>query len=958
MEYSFIELSDILESIACGIWTWHPKTGAFNFSQQWVRILGYSDSEHLPQVYETRTERIHPDDMPAVESNISDIWLHGATRGAHTFRILHRSGNYIEVHEQYAVQKKDASGCPIVISGTMQILSSLYVKEKNIESTLPLEISVQGMIDSIPLGCILIDNNHHIIECNDKFMALTNAESKIELLNSFIDYLPKLQQNGFSSKEIMKKNIVAAFKTGYTAFNFTYGDSNGGFLLSETVFIRIIWNGKPFLLGMIIDFRDIIAEHNKSRERDKYIQMMMDFTPLICSIWDSDGNMIDCNMEAVKRLETGTKEAYINQFYNLSPEYQPNGKSSREMASYYISQTIETGFQQFLWVYNTAKGEPVPVETSLYRVSWNNDYRILAYSADLREINKANEKIKRNTAMLQAVNKVATMLLNAHRDDFHGIVQLSLEIIGESAESVCHSIWRNKRNANGDLCADKLFQAKCDKSTEDLCLSTAIDYKTYIPEWDEGTEDRQILFYNSDSSDRKTQALGCKMEKRSLVLVPITANSKFWGFTCFSYKDDINKLSQDELGILSSGGMMIASAILRDEMTKELVVATEKALASVRTKNEFLARMSHEIRTPMNAVVGMSTVAANTDDINKIRNCLEVVKNSSNQLLRLINDILDMASIDLGKISITEGPFDFNEMLGSVKDMLMPQINEKNLIFKTSLPDAFSRPVLGDEKRLAQVITNLLTNAVKFTANGGEISLKITEVPIDSHSSKIITEVTDNGIGISKEAQSNIFDMFEQADGSITRRFGGTGLGLAISKNILDLMGGTISVKSNQGHGSTFTIELPVKWGVPFDCKDEPSPPCNIPDWTGRCILLVEDLDINQIIASELLEPTCVEIDYAENGQQAVDMFKNSPEKYDLILMDIQMPVMDGLTATKKIRDMDISSAKSVPIYSMTANAYDEDKNDCLEAGMNGYILKPIDINNLYEVMNRQSNRL
>lgn len=274
--------------------------------------------------------------------------------------------------------------------------------------------------------------------------------------------------------------------------------------------------------------------------------------------------------------------------------------------------------------------------------------------------------------------------------------------------------------------------------------------------------------------------------------------------------------------------------------------------------------------------------------------------------------------------------------------------------FRILASSSFTRPS-PREKRITKIIANLLSNAIKFTNAGGEITLRLY-----GEATQLTIEVIDNGCGISKEYLSKIFDLFEQEDGGVTRHYGGIGLGLPITKNLVSLMGGTISVESEQGRGCKFTVELPIAWGEPCAKSTEqplrealpPVEGCDATlDWCGKCALLVEDNEINQLIAMELIASTGVFVECAENGQVGLEMFASSPDKYDLIFMDLQMPVMDGLEATRQIRSLCIPRAKTIPIYAMTANAYKSDVEFCLEAGMNGHIAKPVDVSALYKAI-------
>jgi signal transduction histidine kinase/DNA-binding response OmpR family regulator len=569
---------------------------------------------------------------------------------------------------------------------------------------------------------------------------------------------------------------------------------------------------------------------------------------------------------------------------------------------------------------------------------------------------------------------------------------------------------------------------------------------------------------------------------RAFLSAPVIVEQQFLGILLLEMCEDTREIQEYDIQMLVTLCTLISSVLKREQKKAELRLAKSRAEESTKAKSHFLANMSHEIRTPMNAILGMNEIARGSKDMDRIQYCLDRVNESAMHLLHIINDVLDMSKIEAGKLELSITDFTVEYMVKNVISLILLRAGEKKQQFVLRIDPDVPGAIVTDCQRLTQVLINLLTNAVKFTPEGGNISLLIHNMTNQNESPPdfclLEFEVIDTGIGISEEARLNLFQSFQQADNSISRRFGGTGLGLAISQSIVEMMNGTIQVDSALGEGSRFyfTIEVPIgsaagnveldpdvdwqqipmlvvdddptildyfkeitakhnlrcdtalsgpgalqllrqnpslyqvlfiDWRMPgmdgmelidrirtefnekitiimisalewnrieqeaalkgvsyflskpilpsriWEClnmcfavhdelrRDDHSPEETI-SFAGKTMLLVEDIEINREIIQTMLESSGLTIECAVNGQEAVELFHANPDKYDLIMMDIQMPVMDGFQAARLIRAERSANAATIPIVAMTANVFKEDVKRCQEAGMNDHLGKPV----------------
>jgi signal transduction histidine kinase/ActR/RegA family two-component response regulator len=387
----------------------------------------------------------------------------------------------------------------------------------------------------------------------------------------------------------------------------------------------------------------------------------------------------------------------------------------------------------------------------------------------------------------------------------------------------------------------------------------------------------------------------------------------------------------------------------RKRIEKELHSAKELAETASKTKSEFLANMSHEIRTPMNGILGTLQLLQSSELTESQSEYVSIAYNSGEALLTLLNDILDFSKIEAGKLDLEYIPFSLQQIIKELNVLLHNKALERKVKLISDIDTNVAHVIKGDPVRIRQILINLMTNAIKFTEDG-EVKVKISALDEDEKSTRLRLEVIDTGIGIPEEAQRKLFNSFTQADGSTTRKYGGTGLGLAIVRQLVTMMHGRLGVDSEPEKGSCFWVEITFEVLEGMQLEEQKASAIAEADLSGK-ILLVEDNPVNQIVAKKMLEKIGVTFDVVNNGQEAVDCLEKEHD-FDVVLMDCQMPVLDGYAATAEIRNMEQQQKiKRIPIIAMTANAMEGDKEKCIAAGMDDYVAKPVKMNELQSVL-------
>ena len=1070
------------------------------------------------------------------------------------------------------------------------------------------------MLDAAPFCIHIWDKNFEMIDCNQATVKLFNLSDKWEYLAKKYDFMPEYQPDGRLSKETAVEYIRKAFEEGGLSVEWTHKTLDGELIPSEMTLVRLEYKDDYYVAAYLRDERVEKRMIREIESAQSTISAMFESNPHINVLFDSNFKVVDCNPAGLKFMGFNTKEellaGFVERMTKSIPAFQPDGRPSIPLAKRLMTAVTEgrVNFETEILM----SGVKLNLSVEFKRIPYENNFAIVGYIYDMTEIyERENELIKTlgklefETATLKTIFdsmpdfvfckdlNLKYTRCNKKMEDFFGVREADLigkddadglgapeemvracnasdqklldtgqltladelvpgadgtKILCETLKApifkggvivgllgVSRDITERKRSEEAiklrenmtntlnkmsiEFLAqdDKTFDEKMTAGVKLIADMMNLDsvsvwrnsiiltnlYTSQIYRWDReegGTvsprPELQNLPFTELTPHWEKILVGEKVLNGpvrlmddapaalkhfgvvSALLIPLFFNNEHWGFALF--EDLNNERYFEDIDFMRSAAFLCANTVMRSEMENKLKEALQDATSASRAKSDFLANMSHEIRTPMNAIIGMTNIGKSAADMERMTYSFTKIEDASKHLLGIINDILDMSKIEAGKFELVPVEFDFEKMLQRVVNVINLRVDEREQKLTVHVDREIPQFLIGDDQRLAQVITNLLGNAVKFTPDKGSISLNTYYLGEENGSCTIKIAVTDTGIGITPEQQSYLFQAFHQAETHMSRKFGGTGLGLVISKSIVEMMGGKIGVKSEVGKGSAFTFTIQVKhgkkkhdissdrgiewknvrilavdddayilkdfkgiverlgascdtaesaeealklveqngvyniyfvdWKMPeidgirltkelkkkihasddsvvvmissaessliaAEAKEagvdkflqKPLFPSAIADiineylgltvrqpedetkdiagiFKGRRILLAEDVDINREIVLALLEPTDLKIDCAENGEETVRMFSETPDKYEIIFMDVQMPEMDGYEATRRIRELDIPNAKTIPIIAMTANVFKEDIENCIEAGMNDHVGKPLDI--------------
>ena len=839
-----------------------------------------------------------------------------------------------------------------------------YVLEANKTNSL--------LLNEASVGIIVFGEEGIINDCNAKVLEMFGC-AKEYFIKNFRELSPEYQPDGMNSAEKAQTVTERVLKEGRLSFEWLHRSSSGELIPCEVTLVPADYMGHAARLGYLYDLRQIKKIEAIANEAQEMTRAITETSPIAYVLFDERLKAIDCNMAAMQIFACQDKQYLLNNYFEqFSVEEQPDGLSLRERAKDIWDKANAHGRYSAEWSHRTFDGELLPVEFTTSSLVFRDKKYVICFLYDLRNHKKMVADISAQSELLAFRLEQQKLVSDISKSfvsygDSHTLINDALGKIGSNIGvsrlfifsvdyelSQTNAVYQWYKNDN----VPKL------RNNRNYDLFDLI--KTVFPKKLSGDVTVPIIS-SADVTISSEEALYTLKydDVVSCIAAPLYVEGNLWGVICAENCSHPHEWSEDEVSFFTTISSVIAGAIMRNLYEVKLKEMLNRVINLSRAKDDFLSKISHEIRTPMNAIMGVTEIQLQDETISKERReGLSIIYNSGDSLLRIINDLLDLSKLEAKKLEIVSTKYDISSLISDIAQLNLVRVGSKPINFKLNIDENLPAKLIGDELRIKQVLNNILSNAFKYTAKG-EISMSVSaeNCENENYDVKLIFRVKDTGQGMTEEQVSKIFDEYSRFNLNNNRSIEGTGLGMPITQNLVSLMNGKISVESELGQGSTFIVRLPQKkigqevigkevsenlqnFHV-IDLQIEKIQIVREPMPYGK-VLVVDDVESNLYVAKHLLAPYDLSLETATDGLEVIEKIK-SGKVYDIIFMDHMMPKMDGVEATKIIRDLGYKS----PIIALTANAVAGQAEMFFENGFDGFISKPIDTRQLNNELNK-----
>lgn len=821
-----------------------------------------------------------------------------------------------------------------------------FQKQANeqIEALKKSEAKFRGIVELAKEGIIELDFTCNILYCNSSFCMMTQYSERELCQKNLNDII--ILDDGEKFKDYFLKYKSADPKKSDIKLK-TKSDA----LIWVSYDVSVIRNDDNEIKGAYVIFTDISQRKEKEFEllrTKEFYENILNNIPSDIVAFDKDQNYTFINPVAIKNPETRNwlinKNDYdYSRYKNISTK---NADARRKLFTEVVNGRKELAFEENLS--KSGKDEWVLRRMTPIFDDEGNLKMVIGYGLDITNIKKAQMQLLQNEVLLKGVNDTSHIMLS--QEDYESAIDNVLKVLMEATGADRINIWENGVTDYGWMCMSQRysrFKNAGEMIINDPLLQNLAYQKVGFERWYEELCEGKILKGCINNFPENEKIILEQYGIKSTLIVPIFSENQLWGMIGFDDCTNGREWTMYEENILSNVAISIGSYITKKRIEQDLIIAKQNAEEATLAKSRFLSTMSHEIRTPMNAVIGYTYLLMQENPKDYQLEYLKPLQFSSNHLLALINDILDFSKIEAGKIEFEFIEFDLRETIDGIMKIFALKAAEKKINLDLILPNNLPDIIQGDMVRINQILTNLVSNAVKFTEQGG-VTIELENKHETKDKIEILFKVKDTGIGIPCEKLNNIFESFTQANSSTTRKYGGTGLGLAISKKLIELLGGNITVESKTGEGTEFSFNIEFGKSKSRRIKKYYGEGNEVifESMKGVKVLIVEDNPVNAVLADKFLKKWEIETETAENGLVAIERVQE--KEFDLILMDLQMPEMNGYEAALTIRGLQGSYYKNVPIIALSAEVTAEVKREVHQYGMNDSLTKPFNPSELY----------